>query len=240
MLFPHAGLSWRICPRCGKLFTDFGNLDNRYSTEALGSDLLPDINKAWKIKTEKEDECKKHGEYGVVECIFCGSLTHPFDTPLILQSAIKADRHYVMEGIFREMGLVVGNARHLIFAGYSLPEDDYIYRCFFQSALAGNSSRKLFCSLINYDPTYIKAICNKTWLKEDEIIAYLNSNNAKRDVQETIKEAIELFDTKNIRVSLMGIPDIITKNPDHSPQAALIDLLYPKVFFREGFPVNRH
>lgn len=124
MLFPHAGLSWRICSRCGKLFTDFGNLDDLYSTVALGPDLLPGINNAWKNRTKEEDRYCRTGKYGVVQCIFCGSITYPYNSPLILQSLIKPDRHYVMEGIFREMGLVVGNARHLLFAGYSFPIDD--------------------------------------------------------------------------------------------------------------------
>lgn len=241
MLFPHAGLSWRICPRCGKLFTDFGNLDDLYSTVALGSDLLPEINKAWKNRTKKEDEYCKNGEHGVIQCIFCGSITYPYNSPLILQSLIKPDRHYVMEGIFREMGLVVGNARHLVFAGYSFPIDDYLYRCFFQSAWAGKRSgnRKPFCSLINFDANYLRLIGNKAWIKEREIISYLDSNTANPEVQQTVREALQLFDIKNIRVSLLGIPNIVTNHPEMDQRNALIDLLYPKRCFPQGFPVRR-
>ncbi|MBE9581237.1 MAG: hypothetical protein IMF18_06425 [Proteobacteria bacterium] len=128
MLFPHAGLAWRICPRCGRLFTDFGRtFEDLYSTVAFGPDLLPGLNDAWKPRTEEEREHNRRGEYGVIQYVFCGSITRPYDAPLILQSAMKSERHYVLEGIFRELGLVVGNARHLVFAGYSLPKDDYIY-----------------------------------------------------------------------------------------------------------------
>ena len=239
MLFPHAGLAWRICPRCGKLFTDFGHtFDDPDSTVAFGPDLLPGLNRAWKLRTKDEVKHQRHGEYGVIQCIFCGSITRPYDVPLILQSAIKSERHYVLEGIFRELGLVVGNARHLVFAGYSLPKDDYIYRCFFQSAWAGKDLPR-FCSLINYDPQYAKAMGSKAWLEGDDVLSYRQSQKAKPHAKETIRNLLELFDLKNIRVSLLGIPDILTNHPDKDPKEALIDLLYPRRCFSQGFPLRR-
>jgi hypothetical protein len=159
------------------MFTDFGpRLENPFSSIPFGPDLLPEINCAWKPRTKEEDDCPKKAEFGAIQCIFCGSITRPYDSPLILQSLIKSERHYVLEGIFRELGLVVGNAKHLVFAGYSLPMDDYIYRCFFQAAWAGKelSQEKKFFTLINYDPGSIHLTPGNTgWLEGDDIHSYL-------------------------------------------------------------------
>lgn len=243
MLFPHAGLGWRICARCGKLFTDFGpNLDDLCSTVAFGPDLLPDINRAWRHRTKIEAEYQEHGECGVIQCIFCGSVTRPYDSPLILQSGIKAERHYVMEGIFRELGLVVGNARHIIFAGYSLPKDDYIYRCFLQSSWAGQPAEQRkgnrFCTLISHDPAYAKRNGFKPWLYEKDILAYLGHKTAKTESKTTIRNLLELFDIKDIRVSLLGFPNIVTDHRSKNLREATIDLLYPRHCFAEGFPIK--
>ena len=244
MLFPHAGLGWRICPRCGKLFTDFGeNLEDLYSTVAFGPDLLPDINVAWDHRTSMEEEHEKYGDFGVVQCIFCGSLTRPYDSPLILQSGIKSERHYVMEGIFRELGLVVGNAKHIIFAGYSLPKDDYVYRCFFQSSWAGKIAKgrreSRFCSLINYDPGYARSVGYIPWLEGNEIKKYLRSKKGETSTKETVRNLLGLFDKSDIRLSLLGFPGVVTKRSDKDLREATIDLLYPKRCFPEGFPIKR-
>lgn len=244
MLFPHAGLCWRLCPRCGKLFTDFGSeLGDIYSTVAFGPDLLPDINSAWKCRREDEEsKYKKEGYSGAIECIFCGSITRPGDAPLILQSAIKPERHYVLEGIFRELGLVVGKARHIVFAGYSLPKDDYIYKCFFESAWADRESdgNKRYCTLVDYDNEYCKdSPTAPAWLKNREIVDYLRSTRASKATQEVVERFLELFDIDKLRVSLRGIPDIVTNRPGMDSKEALIDLLYPEEWFPGGFPVRR-
>jgi hypothetical protein len=49
---------------------------------------------------------------------------------------------YVLEGVFRELGLVTGNAQHLVFAIYSFPRENCLYRGFFQVAWAGKSATR--------------------------------------------------------------------------------------------------
>ncbi|MHC1729693.1 MAG: hypothetical protein AB9866_27435 [Syntrophobacteraceae bacterium] len=243
LLFPHAGLGWRVCPRCGKLFTDFGpRLGDIDSSVAFGPDLLPELNVAWKHRTAAEEEAIKEGEFGGIQCIFCASMTKPYDSPLILQSIIKSERHYVLEGIFRDMGLVVGNAKHLVFAGYSMPQDDYIYRCFFQAAWAGSTGTRnqKFCTLVNYDPDYVSQTGGNTvWLEGKALTDYLKSQKAKPDTKEIINRMLELFDISRLRVSLLGIPGTVTDIPGRDPKEALTDLLYPKQCFPEGFPPER-
>jgi hypothetical protein len=94
---------------------------------------------------------------------------------MMMQSAIKSGRHHVLEGIFREMGLLIGNARHIVLAGYSLPPDDYLYKVFFQSAMAGKDAQKsnVFCTLINHDKKYADNPHKPVWLEGEEILKYL-------------------------------------------------------------------
>jgi hypothetical protein len=237
ILFPHAGFGWRICPRCGKLFTDFGDNweEDVWSSLPFGPDLLPGFQQKWHPRTIKEEKEWQEGNFGAMQCIFCGAMTHPSDCPLILQSAIKSDRHYVLDGIFREMGLIIGNARHLVFAGYGLPKDDFIYKCFFQSSLAGQHTgdKKKYCSLVTVDKNY-RHTKGKVWLKNDDIKKYLSRKSSDEKTKSTIENLLQIIDQENIRISFYGVPDIITKHPSLSPKEALKDLLYP-----DGFPPNR-
>ena len=50
---------------------------------------------------------------------------------------------------------------------------------------------------------------------------------------------MELFRLERLRISLVGIPNVITTFPGKTPKEALTDLLYPKKCFPEGFPPDR-
>jgi hypothetical protein len=240
-LFPHGGLGWRICPRCGKLVTTIGSkLGDVCSSVAFGPDLLPEINQAWQPRTQDEEMWRKRFYFGAIQCVFCGSMTHPYDAPLVLQSAIKLERYYVLEGIFREMGLLVGNARHAVFAGYTLPPDDTIYRSFFMAARAGRQSDygKPYCSLISFDPRYVPSNSGP-WLKGDEIIGFLDGSSHSADAKRTIQNLLRVYDKENMRVTLMGFPKVVVDHPVLPLAEALKDLLYPRECFPEGFPPKR-
>ena len=243
-MVPHAGLGWRICQRCGKLFTDFGKeLGDVNSTVSFGPDLLPELNQAWEPRTGEEQRRMREGEFGVMQCVFCGSPTYPHDSPLMMQSAIKSGRHYVLEGIFREMGLLIGNARHLVLAGYSLPPDDYLYKVFFQSAMAGKktSQDSVYCTLVNYDKAYAEDPKMPAWIKGEDIKKYLLTAGKENTTWEVIERVLQLFELDRIRVSLKGIPGVILNRTDvTTPKEAFIDLLYPTECFKEGFPPKRN
>lgn len=241
ILFPHAGFGWRICPRCGKLFIDFGDLGARVTSPlAFGPDLLPGLQKDWKPRTRAE---KLLGRFGVIQCIFCEALTYPYDCPLIMQSTMKYRRHHVLHGIFNELGLIVGNARHLVFAGYSLPKDDFLYKCFFQTAWAGKkpSDREKYCSLVLLDPEYRAQAGRGPWFERNELIQYLKKDCTRDEqvgVKQTIRNMLQIFDLDSIRVSVYGMPDIITSHPRLSSKEALKDLLYPLEVYG-NFPPRR-
>ncbi|UCG54918.1 MAG: hypothetical protein JSV32_01470 [Dehalococcoidia bacterium] len=95
---------------------------------------------------------------------------------------------------------------------------------------------KPYCSLIDYDPDYEKS---NAWLGKDEIVEYLRSKKGKIYIKDIIKRLLDIFNLDRFRVSLISIPNIITKHPEKGTKEAFIDLLYPRVCFPEGFPLNR-
>lgn len=241
ILFPHAGFGWRICRRCGKLFTDFGNKWDIYSSLPFGPDLLPGLQQHWKPRTKEEEKEWEKGHFSAIQCIFCGEMTYAYDCPIILQSAIKSDRHYVLDGIFREMGQIIGNARHLVFAGYSLPKDDFIYRCFFQSACAGQHMKgEKYCTLISYDEEYMKKHSDSVWLEAKEISAYLRGNEGDEKTKTTVNNLLQIYSQDHIRVTFKGIPDIFCKRSGMSLEESLKDVIYWTECFPEGFPPKRN
>jgi hypothetical protein len=167
-------------------------------------------------------------------------MTYASDCPIILQSAIKSDRHYVLDGIFREMGQIIGNARHLVFAGYSLPKDDFIYRCFFQSACAGQHMKdEKYCTLVSYDEEYMKKHPDHIWLKGREISGYLNNDGSDEKVKTTVKNLLQIYSQDHVRITFKGIPKIFCKRSGMTLPESLIDLLYWDECFPEGFPPER-
>jgi hypothetical protein len=88
--------------------------------------------------------------------------------------------------------------------------------------------------LINYDSDYCGG---KSWLTGQNISEYLNVNKDSSKV-ECIKNICDIFNIDNVRISLKGIPDIFMENGKCSREK-VIDLLYPRKFFREGFPIIR-
>jgi hypothetical protein len=230
ILFPHGIFGSRICAECGKYITTFGGSWNRLSTEAFGPSVLDGLQKCWKYKSESERRTKK----GAIECPYCGQITYPFDMPLIMQTLAKQKSIPPLEEIKTEMGLLMKNAKHIIFAGYSLPLDDIMVKTFFMSSLSGNDRNKLKCTVINYDEEYKGA---KEWLTGDDIDKYIKKSK-NSTVVDCIENVCDIFNVENVRVFLKGIPDVFMKN-DKCNRHKIIDLLYPKEYFPEGFPISR-
>ncbi len=230
ILFPHGIFASRICPECGKYVTTFGGSWNWLSTEVFGPSVLDGLQKNWKYKSERERKSKK----GAIECPYCGQITYPFDMPLIMQTLAKKKSIPPLEEIKTEMGLLMKNAKHIIFAGYSLPIDDIMVKTFFMSSISGNDKDKVKCTVINYDEDYK---VDKEWLTGKDISKYVNESK-NHTVVECIQNVCDIFNAENIRVSLRGIPDVFIKN-GKCDKNKIIDLLYPKEYFPEGFPINR-
>ncbi len=229
-LFPHGMFGSRICPECGKYITTFGGHWDRYSTEVFGPSVYDQLQKNWKYRTLQEQSHKR----GAIECPYCGQITYPYDMPLVMQTLAKKKNISKLEEVKNEMGLLIKNARHIIFAGYSLPLDDIMVKTFFMTSLSGNDKSKLKCSVVTYDPDYK---WDNKWLKDDEISGYLDKSTHKGSA-DCIKNACDIFGINNVRVSLKGIPYIFIRD-GNCQREELIELLYPKACFKEGFPITR-
>lgn len=230
VLFPHGIFGSRICPECSKYITTFAGKWNRLSSEVFGPSVSKALQKNWKYKTKKE----KSYERGAIECPYCGQITYPYDMPLIMQTLTKKRSIPPLEEIKTEMGLLMKNAKHIIFAGYSLPLDDIMVKTFFMTAISGNDKDKLKCTVINYDPEYKDKKC---WIKGKDISDYIKRSSNK-SIVECIENVCDIFNIDNVRVCLKGIPEIFMEG-DLCSREKVIDLLYPKEYFPEGFPLKR-
>lgn len=230
LLFPHGMFGSRICPECGKSILSFSENCSRLSTEAFGPSILKELQVDWNYKTEKEKMYKR----GAIECPYCGQITYPYDMPIIMQTLEKDTNILSLYEIKMEMGLLMKNAKHIVFLGYSLPMDDIMVKTFFMSSIAASDKKNLKCTVINHDKNYIGS---EKWLEGKDIINYINNSENKSTVQ-CIKSICNMFDIQNVRVSLKGIPDIFMENGNCSREK-VIDLLYPKKYFKEGFPIKR-
>ena len=63
-------------------------------------------------------------------CVHCKIFTYAHRTPLVMQTGFKTSPPPFLEEIQREMRVVVQEADHIVFMGYSLPADDLTYRAF--------------------------------------------------------------------------------------------------------------
>lgn len=228
-LFPHGMFGSRICPECGKYITTFGGRWDRFSSEVFGPSVFDKLQKNWQYKTQAELKYKK----GAIECPYCSQITYPYDMPLVMQTLAKKRNIPKLEEVKNEMGLLIKNAKHIVFAGYSLPFDDIMIKTFFMTSLSGKHKNKK-CTVVNYDTDYNY---DKKWMKGDEIRKYVKETSHPGSAA-CIKNACDIFKIENVRVSLKGIPYIFLKD-GICEREAIIDLLYPKDAFKEGFPIER-
>ncbi|MCT8978052.1 hypothetical protein N4T77_15790 [Clostridium sp. CX1] len=231
ILFPHGVFGSRICPECGKYITTFGSRWDRLSTEVFGPSVCEELQINWKYKTKKEAKYKR----GAIECPYCGQVTYPYDMPLIMQTLAKKRSIPPLEEIKTEMGLLMKNAKHIIFAGYSLPLDDIMVKTFFMSSISGNDRSKLKCTVVNFDENYRG---NEDWLRGEELNRYVKESGNSQ-VVECIENVCDIFNIQNVRVSLKGVPDVFMEH-GRCKKEKVIDLLYPKEYFKEGFPLIRN
>jgi len=229
-LFPHGLFGSRICPECGKYITTFGGNWERLSTEVFGPSVSDLLQGNWIYKSLSEQSHKR----GAIECHYCGQITYPYDMPLIMQTLAKRKRIPKLEEVKTEMGLLIKNAKHIIFAGYSLPIDDIMVKTFFMTSLSGNDKSRLKCSVITLDPDYKYG---GKWIRGEEIKTYLNEGKRKGSL-DCIRNVCDIFNIENVRVSLMGIPNIFEKHGE-SDKDSVKELFYPEEYFPGGFPINR-
>ena len=136
------------------------------------------------------------------ECVHCGTLTYAHHTTTVMQSSLKGRPPAFIEEIQRELRVVIKDAKHIVLMGYSLPEDDFVYRAFFAAHTAHTAHRSSSKSPVKCTVVDKKAGCD-TWFYPEEL-------DRKADLHErkAVKAARDLFRRENVRFYGGGVPDV--------------------------------
>ena len=196
-LFPHGCLWWRECPSCGKLSSYQGE------TWELDSNMLipPPPLKRFVLHErahtrQKERDAWKRGEVDARECVHCGTLTYAHHTPIRMQSNFKGAPPSFLAEIERDLRVLVQDASHVVFMGYSLPSDDVDYRAFFaarrRKSETDGAGAAVKCSVV------VGTDGDQRWLGQSEL-------PMKND---TVVAACDVFGKKNVRYYGGGIPNV--------------------------------
>ena len=228
-LFPHGCLWWRKCPSCGKLSSYMGDTWKTNSPTLLPPPPLKAFVEGVTFKPleEKESEEKKseeslawdRGEVDARACVHCGTLTYMHHTPMQIQSNFKSAPPPFMEEIERDMRVVVENADHIIFMGYSLPPDDVAYRAFFAARSSRKSDNSPKCSIV------LSRDGPPRWLRWPELDDQLKMMDKTRPPGETLEAARGLFGRENVRFYGGGIPQVFLNNGNDVTESAMDQLL---------------
>ncbi|NQS76218.1 MAG: hypothetical protein HQP61_07245 [Peptococcaceae bacterium] len=214
LLYPHGIFGSRQCPQCGKLVISFGHVWDRYSALVFGPSLVTELQQGWHYSEDEENDP------GVIRCPFCNQKTYPYDMPLELQTILKKRPIAPLEEIKKEMGLLIKHAKHIIFAGYSMPRDDISEKVFIASSLSGEKIEEKKCTIIEYDPHYSTG---QDWLMGTDILDYLRSRKELKPAK-AINSILSIFDLNQTKLTLKGIPRIF--NSYSSIEQAIIDIFY--------------
>ncbi len=224
--FPHGCTSFRECPNCGKLIVAFGDSWDTFSETLFPPPPLKCFSEgqAWLgyRRCEQEEEAFAKGRGDQIICSFCATLTESRHAPLIMQSSFKGDHPPYLEEIQRDMRVALENARHIVLLGYSLPEDDFVYRALLSARK--NRSSKPYCSIVSF--------------ALDSEHGWLTASQASPKARKLVDQATSLFGRDNVRVCLEGMPDVVRSNGAVS-EKRVRDLLYPAHVFPDSIATSR-
>lgn len=221
-LFPHGCLWWRECPSCGKLSSYMGDV---WATDSPTLFPPPPLRAFVEGVTfepsgvEEESRARDRGEVDARACVHCKTLTYMYHTPMQIQSNFKSAPPPFMEEIQRDMRVVVENADHIIFMGYSLPPDDVAYRAIFAARRSRKSGNPPKCSVV------LGRDQPPCWLGGSELDEHLKTMDKSCPPGETLEAARGLFGGENVRFYGGGIPQVFLGNGDTVTESAIDRLL---------------
>ncbi|MFT8310763.1 MAG: hypothetical protein ABF629_06330 [Sporolactobacillus sp.] len=99
--------------------------------------------------------------------------------------------------------MALEKAKHIIFAGYSLPNDDFIYRSIL--AARHNMKEEVKCSVNGYS----KGTEDK-WLYDKDM--HLDKTQDNSSFIKTCQRVADIFGAENVRGYAQGIPNVFLKN----------------------------
>ncbi len=179
---PHGSFNWYECPHCGKLNMTMGNKWDIHSET-----FFP--------KGKSEDR----------QCLFCETPIRSDYNIRLVQTPFKDENPPYLEEIQRDMLTCIEHAEHLVFAGFSLPEDDLMYRSIFSAR--HNPDVKV--TILDYDPS-----------KAHE--GFLELKSAKNETAYRIASTLGAKE-ENIRVNFEGIPKVF-KSGDSIDKQKVLDI----------------
>ena len=219
--FPHGCCCWRECPGCGKLTADFGDKWGDYSKSLFSSTLIPSMKKNTPRSKEESDDLKK-GIPDAIQCAHCGVITEVENIPMIMQSSFKGFHTSFIEEIQRDLKVCLEKTKHIVLMGYSLPQDDVIWRAILATRKSYDND-KTYCSVV------VGFKGEKRWLYDSEILDYVNRNKKEENNFEygipTIEVAQNIFGNKKVRIFTGGIPDVWGTGSEVSRKVS--EILYP-------------
>ncbi|MET1248340.1 hypothetical protein ABWW58_06065 [Sporolactobacillus sp. STCC-11] len=102
------------------------------------------------------------------------------------------------------MKVGIENAQHIIFAGYSLPSDDFIYRSILAARHKMGKDKVKF-SVIGYE----EGAADK-WLYDKDM--HLNQTKKASPFIQTCQRVAAIFGAENVRGYAQGIPNVFLTN----------------------------
>ncbi|MGG4012962.1 hypothetical protein [Bacillus smithii] len=203
--FPHGSHGFRQCPNCGKLTFYLGNQWKVDSDDLFPPLLLPSLSPR-KPRSVEEQRALEEGKYDAVQCTHCGSITELHHTSIVMQTNFKNGYPPFIEEIQRDMKVAIEKAEHLIFAGYSLPSDDFIYRSIF-TAKRNIKERGTKCSIIGY----LGEEGKDEWLEGDALEEFMKQH-PDTSFTNTCQRIIDIFGKENVRGYSAGFPQVFIEN----------------------------
>lgn len=220
--FPHGSSCWRECPSCGKLNMFLGD-EWTDASPTLFPPLPLQTEFMLEARTELEKKEREEGRRDSLSCGFCGARTSTQHTPMVMQSSFKGQHASFIEEIQRDMRACIENTRHFVLMGYSLPEDDVIYR----ALLASRKGEGSYCTVV------VGRNGPHRWLLGDEIEKIVED---KGDNYQTLQAAIDIFGNDHVRAYTGGIPRVFTIAGE--ARSSMREILYPNMIGFDCF-VNR-
>ena len=123
------------------------------------------------------------------------------------------------------MQVALEYAKHIVLMGYSLPEDDFIYRSLLSARQFRQSGKKPLCSVVGKDDTL-----PDKWLQHDDqqLTKYLGENPDK-PLTKTVTAARDIFGKEQVRVYARGVPQVfLDPQSQQASEQRVKKLLYPK------------
>lgn len=200
LYYPHGMHGFRECPNCGKLMVHLGD-EWGYTSKSLFPPLpLASLGNYTQPRTDEEREVRK-AKNDAMQCVFCGTMTEFHHTTLVMQSAFKGSHPPFVEEIQRDMKVSLEKANHIILCGYSLPQDDFIYKSILTARHLREPNTVVKCSVINFEES-----APKKWLYGNELQNFIKKH-PESDFAKAVKQAKSIFG-EHVRGYGGGIPSV--------------------------------